>query len=723
MKAKHILTAIALPAMLAACSQDEDLSGALSQKDYSNIPTVDATFTASVNDGDVQTRMATKFGWELGDKIGLAWLGTDDAGTGVAAGKVVIDGKAYQNHPLFCTDPVKTSFETKTMLYVGKYFAYMPYNENIKSIEEVVFNVTDQELATTTAPYAKKAIYISPKLTELVADPTEGEIGAGMGKNVKLNISQLSNAATVNLTFGNASKFTDLKVMGISLDAQKAGPASVLPQSFKYAPTKDAAVNEWSEMENSAITSGTANNFFGNTGFAPSANVTTGAIAATSKEGLTVADNKLTTYILTLPATETANALIVTVTTNYGSVEVDLTKKGADGKVDAIILKDKDDSKAKKIGTAKIFNNFGAAGSIDVYVDMAELSVPEEVATQAELNAALNTLVTKGQTNPATITVKPAKVNGDGTVELTDFTFPEGLKCTVTLKADDTNATNGFVFKGNTVINSQMTLGSEAGVDGTMTIKNIVDEHDAQQATLTTTDSKALTINAGAKLINEGKIDNVASGSIVISGESGDVPAAVFVSNTETATVTTDGGVTNSGEVQWIAGTLPSVSTGRVFANVTTFDQLASASAAFANATSNATNEVIIDGSLSIGGAYMTINLSNIKDMTIKGDVSLNMKGSYTVAKLATITVESGSLNFTEGDKTTPKEFTTAAACKLTLKKDTKLNVAAGVKLALGVGSEIAYGGATVTNNGVIEAGSLSGAGTWIGNGYTPKSK
>ena len=41
MKTKHILTAIALPALLAACSQDAELSEALNQKDYSNIPTVD----------------------------------------------------------------------------------------------------------------------------------------------------------------------------------------------------------------------------------------------------------------------------------------------------------------------------------------------------------------------------------------------------------------------------------------------------------------------------------------------------------------------------------------------------------------------------------------------------------------------------------------------------------------------------------------------------------
>lgn len=705
MKAKHILTAIALPAMLAACSQDEDLSGALSQKDYSNVPTVDVAFTASVNENS-QTRMATKFGWELGDKIGLAWLGD---GTTITA-----DGKAYQNHPLFCTDAATASFETKTMLYVGKYYAYMPYNEDIKNIEEVVFNVTGQELATTSASYAKKAIYISPKLTELKATPVGDEEGAGMGKNVKLDISQLSNAATVNLTFGNASKFADLKVMGISVDAQ-ATTSSVLPTSFKYAPTADATVTDWKEVTTTNILALTGGGFFNGAGTGP-ATATTGAITATSKEGLAVANNKLTTYILTLPATATADGLEVTITTNYGDVVVDLTKKGADGKVDAIVLKDKGNDGVKTIANAKIFNNFGAAGSIDVYVDMDNLTVPAEVATQAELNNVLNTLVTKGEESAQSITVNPAEPNATNTVDLADFTFPEGLKCAVTLTAGN-NASAGFAFKGNTVINSQLTLASTASVAGTMTIKNIVNEDDVQQTTLTTTASEPLTINAGAKLINEGKIDNVSSATIVISAKSSTIAAAEFVSNAESATVTSDGTFTNNGKVQWIAGELPTIAAGVIYTNVTTLDQLVAASAAFPG-SGTATNEVIIDGSLSMGGLYMNLDFANIKKMTIKGDVTLNMKGSYTVTNLAAINVESGSLKFIEGANAS---FTPKAGCTLALSKGTELSVASGITLDLGTGgSSISFGGATVTNDGTIKTGSISGSGTWSGNGYTP---
>lgn len=703
MKTKHILTAIALPALLAACSQDEDLSGALSQKDFSNIPTVDVNFTASIDGNSPTTRMATRFDWEEGDKVGLAWLGEGS--------KITIDGDAYQNHPLFCTDAVAKSFKTETMLYVGSYYAYMPYNEKITSVVPMEFDASNQELAATSASYAKKAIYISPKLTNL-----DGET-AGIGKNTKLNLSRLSNAVTVNLTFGNAAKFEGLKVMGISVDAKTSAPASVLPKSFTYKPTKDADVTDWSEMKSDKILAATSGNFF-NISDGPAA-ATVGAIEATSKEGLAVTDNQLTTYILTLAATAAATDLDVVVSTNYGDITVNLTSsEDADGNAgQAIVIKDKGTTEAKTIADAKIFNNFGASGSLDVYVDMSNLTIPSTVATQAELNEALKTLAITETETATTITVNPEKSNSTNTVDLTDFTFPEGLKCAVTLTAGD-KATSGFAFKGNTVINSQLTLASAATVDGTMTINNLVDDQKKQKAALTMNASQVLTVNAGAKLINEGKIDIAAAGSGITTNKAeGKAAAAEFVSNASTATVAAGSGTfTNGGKVQWIAGTLPTDLQGTVYANATTLNQLVGASEAFANNNASATNEVTIDGALSIGNQFQTLGFANIKKLTIKGKVTLSMKAEYTVTNLAEINIEAGSLSFTDGDENSTKVFTPKDGCELTLSKDTELNVAVGIELNLGTDSNIDYEDATVNNRGKITVASTSGVGYWIGN-------
>lgn len=704
MKTKHILTAIALPALLAACSQDEDLSGALSQKDFSNIPTVDVNFTASIDGNSPTTRMATRFDWEEGDKVGFAWLGD-----GAVISK--IDGNAYQNHPLFCTDPTAKSFETKTMLYVGSYYAYMPYNEKITSVVPMEFDASNQELAATSASYAKKAIYISPELTKL-----DGET-AGIGKNTKLNLSRLSNAVTVNLTFGNAAKFEGLKVMGISVDAKTSAPASVLPKSFTYKPTEDAGVKDWSEMASTAIVTGSTGNFFHTDG---PATATVGAIKATSKEGLAVTNDELTTYILTLAATAAATNLDVVVSTNYGDVTVNLSSEDADGNAGkAIVIKDKGTTEAKTIANAKIFNNFGASGSLDVYVDMSNLTIPSTVTTQAELNEALKTLAITETETATTITVNPEKANSTNTVDLTDFTFPEGLKCAVTLTAG-AKASNGFAFKGNTVINSQLALASAATVDGTMTINNLVDGQKKQKAALTM-DGKVLTVNAGAKLINEGKIDiSAASSGITTEAEDkGKAAAAEFVSNASTATVNMGSGTfTNDGKVQWIAGTLPTGLQGTVYANATTLNQLVGASKAFTS--TNATNEVTIDGALSIGNQFQTLDFANIKKLTIKGEVTLSMKAEYTVTNLEEINIEAGSLSFTDGDENSTKVFTPKDGCELTLSKDTELNVAVGIELNLGTASNIDYEDATVNNRGKITVASTSGVGYWIGNSASP---
>ena len=104
MKTKNLMTAFALSAMFAACSQDAELNEAIAKNDFSNIPMVEAEFTANVG---AESRMATQFGWELGDKVGLAWLGTDAIRTNNTT------GMAYQNHPLFCTNAAKKSFKTK----------------------------------------------------------------------------------------------------------------------------------------------------------------------------------------------------------------------------------------------------------------------------------------------------------------------------------------------------------------------------------------------------------------------------------------------------------------------------------------------------------------------------------------------------------------------------------------------------------------------------------
>ena len=211
MKTKNLMAAFALSAMFAACSQDAELNEAIAKNDFSNIPMVEAEFTANVG---AESRMANQFGWETGDKVGLAWLG---AGTDMLNDNLNNKGGvAYQNHPLFCVDANNKAFKTETMLYVGQYFAYMPYTEGNMNIENIKFDIAKQPLTVNSNDLAKKAIYLSTEIATLEkavdGKVSEGSQEAGMGKNVNLKMALLSNPATIKFNFKDIADLTGLKV-------------------------------------------------------------------------------------------------------------------------------------------------------------------------------------------------------------------------------------------------------------------------------------------------------------------------------------------------------------------------------------------------------------------------------------------------------------------------------------------------------------------------------
>ena len=232
MKAKHILTAIALPALLAACSQDE--LGEVVNQDYCDVTTVDVTFTATKSD-DASTRMATKFGWEEGDVIGLGLLNSSKQVT-------------YDN-PLYCLDPTAGTFTNGNgNLRVGDYVAYMPY-AGLVNDACIPFDISEQEMVTSSDEMAASAIYISPELISLEEANDKGEVSegaqeAGTGKNVEIYLSRLSNALTLNLNFENISGLTDLKVTNVAINMTGSQSTTLLlPVTFSYKPNENLIKN------------------------------------------------------------------------------------------------------------------------------------------------------------------------------------------------------------------------------------------------------------------------------------------------------------------------------------------------------------------------------------------------------------------------------------------------------------------------------------------------
>lgn len=637
MKTTKILTAFTLPLMLAACSQDAELENVLTQGDYSNIPTVDVNFT--VNTG-AESRMASKFGWELDDKIGVAWLGD-----GATVNGSFSDGKAYQNNPFYCSDVTKASFESKTQLYVGKYFTYMPFNENVVNIGYIPFTVDGLTLSTDANDYAKHSIYITPQTIELEEveegkEATEGKYPAGLGHNIPLNMRMLSNAVTLNLTFENATNLSDLKVTGISIDIKRSDESHPLVKSFNYKGNQDksADAKDWTEV--------TATDFYTN---CVDGTPTSGVISLTNKEGLAVSNGKLKTYAVLLPVNQViggAATLTITVNTNYGDVAV------TNGDAIKVAEGGKDVTNWYEAG---IFTKFGQSGTITVNVDAKDITIANNtVATQADLTAALNAMAATGQETPVNFTLNPEKANEDNTFVLTDFTMPEGLKAPVTLTADGTNA-NTLVFAGNTVINKALTLGTltSAEVTGNMTVKAVKNDQNAIQTTLTIGSGNTLTIDNDAVLNNEGQIDGTSATIVTTDADEDEgLAAGKYVSNGEEATISGSPTFTNSGEVQWIAGTLPRVS-GTVYAEVDDFKDVNAANSAKVT-TVRFMNETSFDN------FGTDLEFANITAIEIYAPVTINLMvkalnssaTAITCAKLTGITIKEGaSLKVTSDNK------------------------------------------------------------------------
>lgn len=310
MNKKVLLTAFALPFLVAACSSEEDvLEGNKANDQFAGIEKVDATFTTGAD-----TRMSSAWGLQEGDKVGFAWL-TDGGGSPV----ITIDGKAWQNHPLYAEGG--SALKPKTSIYVGEYYSYLPYDESVVSVAPINFSVAEQPmvdaLATTGAwnKTAAQSIWISPKWTSVSASE------AGVDKVFQIYPRKFSNGVALELAYENnaledveASEIYDIAV------SYQQSSADVSVASFTYAPT--AAPYTGTDWETDGVEAWWADKNLTSTGVA-GVTATAGAINLTSDAHVATTANKGKFFFNALPANVTLGAtdeLKLVITTTYGVI-------------------------------------------------------------------------------------------------------------------------------------------------------------------------------------------------------------------------------------------------------------------------------------------------------------------------------------------------------------------------------------------------------------------
>ena len=257
---KKLIFAMGLTAMMVACSSEDVLTDVQNSQEsdlFAGIEKVDAQFNMGA-----ESRLATEWGLEVGDRVGFAWLKDND-------GVLTQTGAAYQNHPLNAVS--ESTLRPETSIYVGEYFTYYPYDESVVSIDNINFAIpAKQDLLMTWNAMAKNAIFISPKWTSVsYSIYDDGE--PGISKSFKIYPAQFSNGARLNLDYKNNKVdlkdetnndeiyASDPQIFDVTVSYLDADGNTVSINAFEYAPTVEPNVNNWEAYMLGAEATTTAN--------------------------------------------------------------------------------------------------------------------------------------------------------------------------------------------------------------------------------------------------------------------------------------------------------------------------------------------------------------------------------------------------------------------------------------------------------------------------------
>lgn len=695
MKAKHLLAALALPAIFSACTQDELVTNV--DKEVVGTPIgYDLEFTASL---DGPTTRLVSGSWEEDDKIGMGWISDDN---------LTASANLYSNHPIFYKTATK-KFKSETMIFEGLYIASFPYQKSIQKVAPLAFDLASQE--------SEKSRYVgrwqvSDKFIEL-----KGE-SAGLGNATVLNLTALTNLVQLNIKLDEGTELpADFKVTGVTLNG---GGSSKLVNKLVLKTTSNTNIAK----DNSTLVvdcwDATA---VGNI------DVQVGeksvGVAIDKTEGLNV-------YVQ-LGVLSATDATTLKIHTNYGDADIATGPASVSYNIKDAVSTEVADFTAAIKALAAESKKLGLDIQVGVTLDASSIKANSVISNQTELANYVSTLETLGQLDqPATITFTKSDLKAEddvvaanGDVVISDISVLNKIKGAITFEKNASPA----LAPANVYIAGDLALAQKPTVtsvdftilkDQTLTISKDADLSSAK-----------ITVNAGATLVNKAAITT--SGTVTTTAGSAPgatpvVPAGLYISETgaDASAITT---FTNSGAVEWRGGTLLSSMTGALYAKVKTATDMVNAAAAFNGISAD--NEIIIENDLTVATQFTKTTVADIVKMTIKGNVTFNLglKESFDFSDLTDIDVQSGSFNLTGGNAGTGENdfyaFTAASAgCTVNLASGTELNVAGGTKLDLATSAgEVKYTSATITNNGFIDGNSASGTGTWSGNaiGVNPK--
>lgn len=594
MKTKYLIAMLAAPIFFTGCSQDELISSVPGTETIEGTAYGDNLVFNVGDKNDASTRLTTDGTWSTGDRIGMAWI-TDGYKNGSEDEDGTINPFASAENVIGNT-PLEfisgSSFQSKTMMFVGTYLSYYPFNEELKSVGKLKLSVGANQTSKDMADAYNKMIFASDTLS-LKAE------NAGTGKTPVINMKRLSNMLILDIYLKAASTtMTNPVIQKVELDLLDDSNQSLLATSGVVSPKNWTAAKTIEEGKKyfMSLTGTPANDYM-----TPEDK---GMITAITEEDIAVSKTEpATVYMSFMPSTLTgltAANCVLNVYTNYGVIKYSVS--------DAMKIYDWDGTagayKAEAVAdiTAAFNSANNAAGRLikkKLEIDLSKVSVNNLTATNTtEIRNIVNNWKLLGD-NATNITIKVEhptayqskfaeyEVSGKTAknIELEALDLSD-IPANLTLETVDT-----LVFKGATDLNASkkitITKASSAAASvifngnttiGTLDVNGLIEfnENTTIKGTLTqvpdaatsikVANGKTLTVDAGnlvsntqtnSKLINNGTISLINSGAIN-KGESDEYLAIANYSAKGTRPETYYEGTINIGDNEsqgYLAGT------------------------------------------------------------------------------------------------------------------------------------------------------------------------
>lgn len=157
MKSIKFLTALAIPAMFAACTNEEiaTVETPLQMQEVVGAELVGTDISLNASMDGSASRLTSK-GWQKGDQLGLGWIVTKDHSVAQDYLKKADKDTLFANHLFINQTNGSGDFTTYGNVYKGWHFAYWPY-ERMDAIDAKIIEVNPEQTAKWSVDrYANK---------------------------------------------------------------------------------------------------------------------------------------------------------------------------------------------------------------------------------------------------------------------------------------------------------------------------------------------------------------------------------------------------------------------------------------------------------------------------------------------------------------------------------------------------------------------------------------